>query len=519
MFSIVRFSTFSLIQQLFIWLFLFVPVSLLLGDVYVHLGFVVCYLITKHVVRLACRHGFCLNSTPLLWVAKGAIVCLSHVKRIIQKFRQHAYPTQPLPSTDIFSPRLELKAIIHLALRDFIKHWYNWISDHEQFTDDVRILVGIVADTFLERLANIDVYGVVEDIVRIYECHLKDYQKAWQFYCQQPSYRKRSGDPKAEYLRIKDVVHSFRKLDYLHPALRSSQEEQFYLCQIMDEVLKLVIPSDLLHCKAARNVIAEFIANNSLYIFAEIAQDPHFIHEAIILILSDPVQSFRYLGEDEEPYTAMISSLLKPKPAVPSVVVTPCDESSTSNEPERHSEESASRVFVSNPPSCGSLHHSAIFELPNDDDSVQSMDISQHLQPDGISMSGCSTHTQSMYACDATTIFAEHREPGHLRSRSLSNCDIAFPPGSNVLLSDCRRAASLNAIARPMSRNRFDSAEVDTASEALVQLDGGTNTSPDSLFEEISIPSTEQSRDQGAVNIYTLYCIEVRYNSLEIFSY
>ncbi|ELU11967.1 hypothetical protein CAPTEDRAFT_216775 [Capitella teleta] len=509
MLSLSHFPSFSLVQQLSIWILIFIPFSYILGDIYVYLAFIVCYLSTKQVVGLAFRHGVCLNSTPLLWMAKAAILTSSFVKRLINYFIRHPHET-PAKTTGLFSPRLELKAICLLALRDFIQKWYSWVSDHDQFTDDVRIIVGIVADSLLERLAAIDIYKVVEDVVRLYLCHLKDYQKAWQFFHQQPSYRRRMGDSKTEYLRIKDVSHAFRKLDYLHPALRAVEIEELYLCRIVDEVLKIVIASDLLRCKAARNVMAEFISKNSLFIFADVFQDPHFIHETIILVLSDSVQSYSYHGDDEKGYLDMVASLLKPIPDTPSFVIS-CEEADEETTgvnqiTDQVMEEDETDLSGPSMPQAPSHLRCAMFELPGEDGSTQSIpDMSQRLQPDGSSFPG-STHL--ICNCDDNSVYGESRT--HIRSRSLSNGEIPFSK-DHLRLCESRLTSSLSAIARPVVRNRCDSSEVDAASEAMSHLEGGINVSPDSLFEEISIPCTEQSKDQGALHLYTLYSIEVWY--------
>ena len=134
-----------------------------------------------------------------------------------------------------------------------MQSWYSFISENPQIPSEGEQLLQNLTQSLLSRISTIDVHTFAENVIILYNDHLRQYHDGRETLKRQPSYRRRKSDNKTEFKKYRDVEHVWEKKGWFHEALKQGEASEFvYLRGATDALLKVSISSVMLRLVLSR---------------------------------------------------------------------------------------------------------------------------------------------------------------------------------------------------------------------------------------------------------------------------
>ena len=275
---------FNNVQKAVILGIISVFMAVVLGNVMVFTSFLISLVTTILLLKRAIRCRRHLQSQYILPVIDSIEAFYVAVYEFIYGHIPESIAAKKLiVSGDIES---EIKYYRQYIMRDFIESWYQYISNENECRAEIRDFLEEVTLSAVERMSYIDVHDFADKAIRVGQKHLKDYQTAKHEWEMQPFYKRKSGIHK-EFKKQKTLVHMFESQGKFHAALKDEKTCVLYIRAIMDVVMKILVPSKVYSCYAAKELLLEMLSNNLLGQIFSMLSDTQWLHETLIQITSD----------------------------------------------------------------------------------------------------------------------------------------------------------------------------------------------------------------------------------------
>eukprot|EP00941_MAST-03F_sp_MAST-3F-sp1_P004777 g4777.t1 len=192
---------------------------------------------------------------------------------------------------------LELDSFIQLVIRDFIRIWYDEVTDDKEFVESIEAILTNTMGDLSQRIEELDVFKLTQDIIIIVRRHLQWYREMRS--------RAASRNPKLfsddinwnedfllralRHLRSKETVplatlrerekcilEEYRKEENLHPACEGDETDEKYetmeptkiendfLRMVSSLLIKEVLPKHALDCRPVRTLAREILSGSIL---------------------------------------------------------------------------------------------------------------------------------------------------------------------------------------------------------------------------------------------------------------
>lgn len=221
-------------------------------------------------------------------------------------------------------PLDELELFISLISRDFIYDWYQIFSSDPGVLENVDDVLHKMVALVCNRLSKVDRYLLLRDVLLHYRDHLYKFQTARSVYKTQPrraSLRRKSSSSSSDIVslvtnlnvdkRIGSIEEAFGLKFKYHKALLSKENEINYLRGCVQILLKKLVQSEIRDSKTPQHALDEIFTCNIFYPLLELFSGSDFLHECIIMLLSD--EEFDYITDvDDGEMLELPNSINKP---------------------------------------------------------------------------------------------------------------------------------------------------------------------------------------------------------------
>lgn len=219
----------------------------------------------------------CLLSALLLvlggWLGSDAIVGASgrlHLERFI--------PLAICPPNPEAERQLEqeIDRTIRLIMRDFVSSWYRTVSQEPAFEEEMEAAMRGLVQELRRRMAMVDRHALAQRVLTLWGCHLQSYIQA-----KEATAGKQSGTVEPSQL-----WEAYCRTTAPHPAVQSPSTEVTYTREIVDLLLKGLVPKPHLETRTGRHVVVELITCNVILPLISKLSDPDWIHLVLVGIFS-----------------------------------------------------------------------------------------------------------------------------------------------------------------------------------------------------------------------------------------
>ena len=214
----------------------------------------------------------------------------------VDTVHRHTSTTPPSKSIDLSVSETELhlqttpnhgdvpdiSTCLDYIMRDFFESWYGNISTEPICHLDTRAYLETVFSNLFDKLSKTDVIDMVHSLSVIYTRHLQDIHKAKIF-----SLEGKSLTINRDAATPPDLHLIFHHIHKFHPAVEGKKDGELKYLRAMVEVHgHSMLPVDLYSCTSARHTLLDILTKNVFLPLMNKISEPHWLHEALILILS-----------------------------------------------------------------------------------------------------------------------------------------------------------------------------------------------------------------------------------------
>ncbi|XP_028391400.1 sorting nexin-13-like [Dendronephthya gigantea] len=200
----------------------------------------------------------------------------SLIKKVEQEqFRSYKMDKRLTGASIIDEP---LQEVIEYFFRDYIRYWYDEVSQHEEFPYDLRQTLQKVLIALFSRSKDVEwMPFLTVRLVDDFAAHLKLFKLAVE-HC----------DKQKEEENQMESVFFQKEHEMLQAMCRgdiclNQEEEKEYLRTVSDILLYILLPPEDFHNKPFRFLLREVIACNVLLPTVEMVCDPDYINQTIVI--------------------------------------------------------------------------------------------------------------------------------------------------------------------------------------------------------------------------------------------
>ena len=175
----------------------------------------------------------------------------------------------------------DISTCLDYIMRDFFESWYGNISTEPRCHLDTCAYLETVFSNLFNKLSKTDVVDVVHSLSVIYTRHLQDIYKAKICSLEEtPPINCDAATPQDFHL----IFHRIHKF---HPAVEGTKDGELkYLRAVIEVLGHSMLPVDLYSCASARHTLLDILTKNVFLPLVNMISEPHWLHEALITILS-----------------------------------------------------------------------------------------------------------------------------------------------------------------------------------------------------------------------------------------
>ncbi|CAK8674367.1 unnamed protein product [Clavelina lepadiformis] len=173
-----------------------------------------------------------------------------------------------------------LHECVEFFMKDYVKYWYNDLSDDEEFLHHFRNCLHDFLRAFAMRCKSVDwqLY-LTRNLVDVLASHMKLFRKAEEK-------RKRIQEPPSvvelffeNEIALKKVCHDLVACD--------EQKKTDYLQDICEVLLYILLPKEEFHCKPFMYLMRESLVNGVFMPMFRIYSDPDYLNQYVSWLISD----------------------------------------------------------------------------------------------------------------------------------------------------------------------------------------------------------------------------------------
>ena len=175
----------------------------------------------------------------------------------------------------------DISTCLDYIMRDFFESWYGNISTEPKCHLDTRAYLETVFSNLFNKLSKTDTIDMVHSLSVIYRRHLQDIHKAK--ICIEGKQQPINYDAASP----QDFHLIFHRINKFHPAVEGKKDGELkYLRAVVEVLGHSMLPIDLYSCTSARCTLLDILTKNVFLPLVNKISEPHWLHEALILILS-----------------------------------------------------------------------------------------------------------------------------------------------------------------------------------------------------------------------------------------
>lgn len=176
-----------------------------------------------------------------------------------------------------------LQEVIEYFFRDYVRYWYDEVSEHEEFPYDLRQTLQKVLIALFSRSKDVEwVPFLTIKLVDDFAAHLKLFGLAIEHCEKQKEEEKSQNHPQMKsvfFQKEHEMLQSMCRGD----VCLNQEKEKEYLRTVSDLLLYILLPAEDFHNKPFRYLLREVIACNVLLPTVEMVCDPDYINQTIVM--------------------------------------------------------------------------------------------------------------------------------------------------------------------------------------------------------------------------------------------
>ncbi|KAK3089975.1 hypothetical protein FSP39_008133 [Pinctada imbricata] len=189
----------------------------------------------------------------------------------------------------------EIAYLTGLIVQDFIRPWYCVREQRDEIAEELRMILHEGLKLFFSNLSTINVQDLTRDILLCYQEHLRMFQIARMTYRTQPK-RRRSNFRRVESQsrivntaskKIASIEEAFEMKFSYHSAVWGIEYECNYVKSLTHLLVSRLLENHVKGCKTTKLLLVEILSSNVLIPLIELLSNADFLHESMIIILSD----------------------------------------------------------------------------------------------------------------------------------------------------------------------------------------------------------------------------------------
>ncbi|GAB6030115.1 Sorting nexin-19 [Chamberlinius hualienensis] len=185
------------------------------------------------------------------------------VKTVDENVKIDSHNNKPQPPDGLTS---EVEKYIKIIMKEYICSWYNNLSNDDQFPSEIEYALEDLIVAFMSRVRQIHSRHLTTKVLKVYHKYFQQFVTA-----------KKQGQ------RLEDVF-----TDY-HYALESGTTENQHISNVVNVLLEVLVPADILCCPTGRHLVVSLLANQVIRRLVNLISDPKFINRCILLLIGlDP---------------------------------------------------------------------------------------------------------------------------------------------------------------------------------------------------------------------------------------
>ncbi|XP_013400979.1 uncharacterized protein LOC106166859 [Lingula anatina] len=181
----------------------------------------------------------------------------------------------------------EVDKFVDLISRDFVKVWYDLISNNSQCMEEASQLLTSLLQDSTRRIGKAGRGKLIPVLLTVFRGHVKGYQASVHYLKMQPAYRKKKDPSKIEFKKVKTIEEAFEKQVHFHTALYDMETEVQYVRAVTRLLLATLAPDKVYKTESATEMLVEILACNMLLPLVAKLSDTHTLHRCIVAVLSD----------------------------------------------------------------------------------------------------------------------------------------------------------------------------------------------------------------------------------------
>ncbi|ESO93531.1 hypothetical protein LOTGIDRAFT_232606 [Lottia gigantea] len=183
----------------------------------------------------------------------------------------------------------ELKKLIDLINRDFIKSWFEVFSNEETFLNESQGLFIEASHNLKLRISRLSLLKCAKLFIDLYRKHLASYQVSKLTYMslKEPKKRRGSQSTSETILRTSSIEEAFNLKFGFHFALKNSESESEFIQNVIKTIICNLLPENFIFCQGAQILVNEILFTKVILVLISKLSTPDFLYLCLIKLTSE----------------------------------------------------------------------------------------------------------------------------------------------------------------------------------------------------------------------------------------
>lgn len=193
----------------------------------------------------------------------------------------------------------EVEKYVNLITRDFVQSWYKIVCVEPDIVEEIHDKIHAIMTDLYRRVRNVNRRSVFVETILMYREQLTKFQAAVATHKMQMTNSRTNRKPSLPSLSLEDVFN----LKYTqHPAAKDRDASIDYIKTLFEIIINTmhVFPKEFKNVISMKEMLVEILTMQVAMPFLDMLEDPDFLHESLILLLSEtPVDFTNLIPSDD----------------------------------------------------------------------------------------------------------------------------------------------------------------------------------------------------------------------------
>lgn len=211
----------------------------------------------------------------------------------------------------------EIERFVNLITRDYVQSWYKVVCSDSAIVVDIHDEIREILLELCRRARSINRLSACTEVITMCREHLMKYQTSFATYKIQMCYAM-SSEKSSQRKKLPESVEDVFDQKYsLHPASKGTEASFDHVRALIELLIDClhILPAEFKNVDSLKKILIEIFTLQIIMPLIDMFQDPDFLHESIILLLSkEPEDLVEIRKSDEE---AADNKEAPPPPSLP----------------------------------------------------------------------------------------------------------------------------------------------------------------------------------------------------------